>query len=271
MTAWRGGVSDPAWKTELGEGPLVAVALHHGHQVRDEVIRHLALDEVTRLREEDPLTGEWTAVAPHRIVVNRSRFEMDLNRPRDKAVYRRPEDAWGLEVWKPGTPDKLFERSLAQYDAFYAEMRELFDALVRTHGRFLVLDIHSYNHRRGGSDGPLADPAGNPQVNVGTGTMDRARWAPVVDRFIAELSSADFPGDSLEGPLDVRENVRFFGGNFPRWIHEQYPETGCALALEFKKIFMDEWTGQADRRLMGAIHVALRQAAERTLETFLSR
>lgn len=254
----------------LGDGPLVAVALHHGHAVREEVARHLALDEVTRLREEDPHTGAWTKVAPHQVVVNRSRFEMDLNRPRDKAVYRQPEDAWGLEVWKPGTPDDLFQRSLAQYDAFYAQMRELLDSLVRKHGRFLVLDIHSYNHRRGGSDGRLADPAGNPQVNVGTGTMERSHWAPVVDRFIAELSSAEFPAGPIAGPLDVRENVRFFGGNLPRWIHEQYPETGCALALEFKKFFMDEWTGQADARLMEAIHAALGQAAQRTLETFLS-
>jgi hypothetical protein len=33
---------------------------------------------------------------------------------------------------------------------------------------------------------------------------------------------------------------------------------------------MDEWTGQADRRLMEAICAALRQAAERTTETFFS-
>jgi hypothetical protein len=31
-----------------------------------------------------------------------------------------------------------------------------------------------------------------------------------------------------------------------RWIHERYADTGCALALEFKKVFMDEWTGEPD-------------------------
>jgi hypothetical protein len=44
----------------------------------------------------------------------------------------------------------------------------------------------------------------------------------------------------------VRENVRFKGGYLPRWVHANYPRVGCALALEFKKFYMDEWTGRAD-------------------------
>ena len=55
------------------------------------------------------------------------------------------------------------------------------------------------------------------------------------------------PGKEVAGRrLDVRENVRFKGANLDRWVHERYPETGCALALEFKKTFMDEWTGRVD-------------------------
>ena len=27
-------------------------------------------------------------------------------------------------------------------------------------------------------------------------------------------------------------------------IHERYPEKACVIAIEFKKIFMDEWTGE---------------------------
>jgi hypothetical protein len=47
-------------------------------------------------------------------------------------------------------------------------------------------------------------------------------------------------------PLDVRENMRFKGGWFSTWIHRTYPETGAALAIEVKKTFMDEWTGEPD-------------------------
>ena len=78
-----------------------------------------------RLREEDPFTGGWTAIAPTRIIGRRSRFEVDLNRPRGRAVYRRPEDAWGLDVWTTEPPDDLVDRSLAQYDAFYTRAMAL--------------------------------------------------------------------------------------------------------------------------------------------------
>ena len=126
----------------------------------------------------------------------------------------------------------------------------------------MVYDLHSYNHRRNGSDGPAADPEGNPQVNVGTGTMKRERWAPVVNTFIERLRDYDFPG----GRLDVRENVKFLGGHWPRWIHEHFPESGVALAIEVKKFFMDEWTGEPNRTLVDAIGDALRFTVPRVSE-----
>ena len=103
-----------------GDGQLVAAAIHHGHAVRKEVFELLALDEETRLREEDPYTGLLTEAAPTRLIGLRSRFEVDLNRPRDKAVYQTPEDAWGLKVWRTKLPQAVVDYSLAEYDAFYA-------------------------------------------------------------------------------------------------------------------------------------------------------
>lgn len=244
----------PIWRLVKGQGPLVATAIHNGHESRDEVHRYFALDELARLREEDPHTGEWAEIAPTRIIGTHSRFEVDLNRPRDKAVYRVPADAWGLHVWQDEPPDPLFARSLAKYDAFYATMHELFTEITSVEGKFVVYDLHTYNHRRGGPDGAEADPAENPQVNIGTGTMERVRWAPVVDTLIEQLREFDFPG----GKLDVRENVKFRGGNWPRWIHEQFPDTGCAIAIEFKKFFMDEWSGKPDLPFVAAISDALR-------------
>ncbi len=241
------------WIVESGDGPLVAVALHDAHAVRAEVAELLALPAADRLREEDPHTGSWTAIAPNRWIALRSRFEVDLNRSRERAVYRKPEDAWGLQVWKRDLPEAVIERSLRQYDACYAELRRMLERVERAFGRFVVFDIHSYNHRREGPDAPPAPAMGNPQVNVGTGTMDRARWAAVVDRFIADLSAVDFPG----GPLDVRENIRFRGGHFARWVHEQFPRSGCVLAIEFKKFFMDEWSGAGDPVQIAAIGAAL--------------
>jgi hypothetical protein len=57
--------------------------------------------------------------------------------------------------------------------------------------------------------------------------------------------------------LDVRENVRFKGGHLSRFVHETFPEHGCALAIEFKKTFMDEWTGQPDEARIAKLGAAL--------------
>ena len=65
----------------------------------------------------------------------------------------------------------------------------------------------------------------------------------------------DFNGRTL----DVRENIAFQGkGEQTRFIHDRYAMRGCAIALEFKKFFMDEWSGEPDpadldamRRLIG--------------------
>ena len=232
------------WTLDIpGEtGPVVAVALHDGHAVRDELVPLLAVDEQTRLREEDPHTGAWTALGDIRIAGTQSRFEVDLNRKRDEAVYLRPEDAWGIQVWKNPLPPRHYETSLERYDRFYAFLFDLFKELERKFGGFVVYDLHSYNHRRGGPDAPFDPPETNPQVNIGTGTMNRLRWAPLVDGVIADLAQFDFNGEKL----DVRENVKFKGGGFPRFVHRHFPRTGCAVAIEFKKFWMDEWSGAID-------------------------
>ncbi len=256
-------MSSKIFTVEEGSGSLVATAIHDGHAVRREVMRYMLLDEASRLREEDPFTGRWTRIAPTRLVGTHSRFEVDLNRPRESAVYRTADDAWGLEVWERALPGEVVERSLAAYDAFYDELERLYRSLIARHGRILVLDLHSYNHRRGGADGPPAFEDGNPQVNVGTGTMaDRGRWSRVIGRFIDDLSAYDFPG----GGLDVRENVRFRGGACAAWTHRTFPDAACVLSIEVKKFFMDEWTGVPDEQLVNAVGAALGSAARGALE-----
>ena len=240
-----------------GQEPIVATAIHDGHELRDEVSSAIALEDADRLREEDPFTGIWTSVVTTQLVAHRSRFEVDLNGPREKPVYRTPEDPWGLQVWRGELPDDVADRSLEEYDAFYAEARRIFSELERRYGKFVVLDLHTYNHRRRGPDAPPDDPRLNPEVNVGTGSLDRAQWGPLVDRFMSDLRGHEFLGRHL----DVRENVRFQGGHLARWVHENYPRSGCCLAIEFKKFFMDEWTG----RISSEEYEAIPQALQDTL------
>ena len=237
----------------MGTNPLVAAAIHDGHDLRKEVGAIMALNDLERLREEDPFTGEWSEVASTRIIGHRSRFEVDLNRPREKAVYRKPEDAWGLKVWRAPPSEEIVAKSLVQYDSFYKEVHKALTGLQHRFKHIVVYDLHTYNHRRDGADSTPADPKLNPEVNIGTGTMNRNYWAPVIDRLMNDLSQYDFLGRHL----DVRENIKFQGGNLSRWIHEQFPESICSIAIEFKKFFMDEWTGKPDKTQVEAIKKAL--------------
>lgn len=232
---------------------VIATAIHAGHDLRPEISDVMALPETVRRREEDPFTDRIAAAAPQHVVVHRSRFEVDLNRSREASVYERPDDAWGLDVWRCSLPPDAVERSRAEYDEYYARMRTILDRIA-ARGPFVVLDVHSYNHRRDGRDEPPSPAEANPEVNVGTGTLDRARWGPVVDHFVDELRAVWVVGHRL----DVRENVRFRGGHFASWIHDRYPDSGCALAIEFKKTFMDEWTGEVDDEHLDQLTGAVR-------------
>jgi N-formylglutamate amidohydrolase len=230
-----------AWSFGESVLPLVMTAIHAGHDLRPELAGRIALDPLARRREEDPFTDRVTAAGGRPVVVHRSRFEVDLNRPRYSCVYRNPDEAWGLQVWREPLTEEQIERSRRLHDAFYALFAGFLDDLAEQ-GPFVVLDIHSYNHRRDGAEHPAAPEAGNPEVNLGTGWLDRPRWGHLVDRFTADLSEQVVAGHRL----DVRENVRFQGGYLTRWVQERYGDRGCAIAVELKKVFMDEWTGARD-------------------------
>jgi hypothetical protein len=254
---WDATVTEVFWDLVEGQQPIAATALHDGHDLRAEALRRTALTAAERRREEDPGTSIFASVAGTQMVVRRSRFEVDLNRPRDAAVYVVPEDAWGLKLWRRKPQKRFVEQSLAEYDAFYAEAHRVFSDMESRFGRFVVFDMHSYNHRRNGPEGAADDPIGSPDINVGTGSLDRELWGPLVDRFIDDVAGFDFLGRHL----DVRENVRFRGGHFSAWVHENFPDSACCLAIEFKKIFMDEWTG----KFFPEEHEALAQAIAASL------
>lgn len=246
-------------------GQLVATAVHAGHDLRPEVAEQMILDEEVRFREEDPFTDRFIAHLPARLVVHRSRFETDLNRVREEAVYREPDDAWGLDMWHGGTLDEgIAARSLEVYDAVYDELGQRFDELA-ARGPFVVYDVHSYNHRRDGADAPPEPQEDNPDVNVGTGSLDRERWGSVVDVFMDSLATRWTAISDPAHRLDVRENVKFVGRGIAQWAHERYPDQAIVLAIEFKKTYMDEWTGQPDEAAVGQIAAALADTYEPVL------
>ena len=252
------------WTVQRGEGPVIATAIHDGNALRPEVAAAMKLADVDRLREEDPFTGATVRDVPTHVIAHVSRFEYDLNRAPDAAVYATPDQAWGLDVWHVPPAPTMVRRSLDLHAAYYRMLRQLLDDIAADHDRFVLIDVHSYNHRRDGPDGAPTDPATAPDINIGTSSMPREHWAAVVDPLIEAMRGFDFNGRRL----DVRENIAFQGkGEQTRFVHDLYPMRGCAIALEFKKFFMDEWSGEPDPAELDAMRrlIAFTAATARNL------
>ncbi len=247
------------WIHRRGPGPVVATAIHDGHEVSRAALAEMALDDAGRLREEDPFTGEALTNLPTYTIACRSRFEIDLNRGSHTAIYRLPEQSWGLRVWQTEPSDAVCRVAQEYHAAYYAHIASVLDDVARQHPKFVLLDVHSYNHRR---DGPAAAPTPQieaPDINIGTFSMPRDEWAFLLDPLMEAMRSYDFAGKKL----DVRENVAFQGkGEQTRFVHERYPGQGCAIALEIKKFYMDEWTGEPDPDAVTAMRGLLRHVAD---------
>lgn len=234
----------------------MATAIHSGHYLRPGIARRTGLSDSERLHEEDPYTAEWTTLGDSRAVFHRSRFEVDLNRDLDCSVYLEPGDCWDLPVRRSPLPDEEIARSHRLHEGFYRELGNLLTEIKKRYGRFVLLDLHTYNHRRGGPGEPPEPQSENPDINVGTESVDRGTWGPLIDRFMHDMSRFDVGSSAL----DVRENVKFVGAHLVRWVNANFPGS-AALAVEVKKIFMDEHTGELDLVAWKEVHRALESAA----------
>jgi N-formylglutamate amidohydrolase len=223
--------------------PVIAMAIHNGHRIPNAIAPYLSISDADRLREEDPFTGRIAQQFTNHIVVEGSRFAVDLNRRRDYAVYRKPEDSWGLTVRTADFPDEMANELLNSYDNWYDVLCYELDQFFEQHPFLIVLDLHSFNHRRGGADADPDPQEDNPDIILGRSNMP-SELHPLVEDMRILLNGKTFG----EGSLDVRIDVKFPGGNLPRFLHDRYPGRLICLAVEFKKIYMDEWEGSLDPR-----------------------
>ena len=99
--------NSPYFSFIKGNSPIVATAIHDGHLTREGLHSLFKLNDDERLREEDPFTANWLDITDNRIIVHQSRFQTDVNRTREKAVYQKPEDAWGLDIWNEPLTEKV--------------------------------------------------------------------------------------------------------------------------------------------------------------------
>jgi N-formylglutamate amidohydrolase len=167
--------------------PFVCTAIHDGHDLRRSLREQCLLAEEERRYEEDPFTGAIIRAMPVTVVAPDSRYEYDLNRPRSQCVYT---EAWGKRVWKGKLRPHELGRSREKHLGFYRIFDILVSELERKFGACLVLDVHSYNHRRIEAEAPT--------FNLGTAQIDLPRWEPVIQRLEKKLARMTLP--SIETP-----------------------------------------------------------------------
>ena len=220
-------VSDYSFTIKIEEYvPYVCGAVHDGHQFRKSLWKNCLHSEYDRWFEEDPCTKEFVKSHPIVIAGCDSRFEYDLNRDPEHAVF---DEAWGKQLWRKPLSPIAKRKSLKKHARFYEVVRALIDTLENKFGHVVVYDMHSYNWRRWDREVPV--------INLGTMNIDTDRFGEMVENWRASLSQLKLPR-KVEATSKI--NDTFYGnGYFLKFITQNFNNT-LVLATEFKKIYCDE-------------------------------
>ena len=214
------------------------VALHAGHDVRPDVAKNMKISPAERRYEEDPHTEAFLQSFPIQIVARYSRFEYDLNRPLKLAVYTTPDTCWGLDVWHRPQSHAEKTESFAKHQELHGLMDIVADYLLQNSRYGILYDLHSYNYQREGPVDWHIDP--KPVINLGTGPVNHKIFGDCIQNFIALLENFNIDGRKIY----VAENEIFKGGHLARRLSRNHNDRLLVLAIEFKKVFMNELSGE---------------------------
>lgn len=227
--------------------PFVCGAVHDGHQFRPSLWENCKHTEYERWYEEDPCTKEMVQTFPIVIAGRDSRFEYDLNREPERAVY---DDAWGKQLWKQPLDSTEKELSLEKHTNFYKVVHALIQKLESDFGHALVFDMHSYNWKRWDREVPV--------WNLGTINVDQDRFSVFAESWSKKLGSMKLPNGLVS---TSKINDTFQGnGYFLKYITQNFNNT-LVLATEISKVYCDE--------LSGVIFPEVVQSVERQLKELI--
>ena len=204
----------------------VCGAVHDGHHFRRELWDNCLHSEYDRWFEEDPATKDMIRSHPIIIAGLDSRFEYDLNRTPETAIYT---DAWGKKLWRKPLSDDMINKSLSKHANFYKITHALINKLEKMFGVCIVYDMHSYNWRRWDREVPT--------WNLGTSNIDNKRFGEAVKGWKEMLGRVILPNGLIS---NCEINNTFQGnGYFLKFITQNFKNT-LVLATEVKKIYCDE-------------------------------
>lgn len=232
----------------------VCGAIHDGHQFRKELWENCIHTEYERWYEEDPETKSMIASHPIVIAGCDSRFEYDLNRHPNEAVF---ETAWGKQLWKQPLEAPLKAKSLQKHENFYKVVHALISKLQEKFGVCVVYDMHSYNWQRWDREVPT--------WNLGTSNLDNNRFGKIIEAWRQSLSEIKFP-NNIKSTSKI--NDTFHGnGYFLKYITEHFENT-LVLATEIAKIYCDEYQQIIYPEVVACVQKALNQRVPKHAEEF---
>lgn len=233
--------------------PLVATAIHDGHQVDGELAARMQVSSDQRQYEEDPYTGAIAEGFEIWIKALDSRYCYDLNRPPAHCIY---EEAWGRRVWKRPLSEPEKRALLERHSTYYRVLSTLLRVLVTMFGNSVLYDLHSYNYSRLNGQPPL--------FNIGTHYIDLQRYNRVVANLISGLEAIDLVDCDNRVAVDEVFRGRGYQAEF---INSHHPAVLC-IPLEIKKVFMDEHSFELDDTQFGRLRAGMVEALVSNGECF---
>lgn len=143
---------------------------------------------------------------------------------------------------------------MEKHDLFYSLLSYIAEFFLENNSRAIFFDMHSYNWKERSNQEKL------PDVNLGTEFIDKEKHREIISIWIEELEKIEIQGRHLV----VEENALFKGGFLTRFISKTYPDI-AVLCSEFKKIYMDEDTGEIDKEIMEALKKGIDRAVRRLI------
>ena len=234
--------------------PFLCGAVHDGHQFRSSLWKNCKHSEYERWYEEDPCTKEMVQTFPIVISGRDSRFEYDLNREPERAVY---EDAWGKQLWKEPLSKKEKELSLQKHANFYQVVHALTEKLEQDFKNVVVFDMHSYNWKRWDREVPV--------WNLGTSNIDQERFGTLTEAWSNKLGSMQLPN----GIASTSKINNTFQGNgyFLKYITKNFNNT-LVLATEISKIYCDELSGIIYPEMVRSVEEQLKKLIPEMVQEF---
>jgi hypothetical protein len=219
-------------------------AVHDGHQFRKDLWDNCLHTEYDRWYEEDPETKNMVVSHPIVIAGCDSRFEYDLNRAPDTAIYT---DAWGKQLWKTPLAEAEKQKSLEKHNAFYKVVKSLIQKIESKFGTAIVYDMHSYNWKRWDREVPT--------WNLGTSNVDNTRFGQDIETWRQSLSELQLPN----GIISTSKINNTFQGNgfFLKFISQNFQNT-LVLATEIAKVYCDEYDYIMYPEVVAAVEEQLR-------------